>query len=313
MTQSPQDRERLERLLGGPELANFRAKLRARFERRSSTSVITLTHIKSRERETLTGLLGRRPRDASSIRVSLLELDDALARANLANNLRHALELIDGPNADRVAERSERERAWAQAFALPRHRRLCTLLERNGARGLIKRLAGGDPRVALELLRATEHVLTALPLHGKPRSQLAAETLADAHALDTSRPVATIVLACLRTEDNERPRDTWATVGILVNELAKPVLVLNLPSEPSSAAGCLAETARTLGEPAALTLRALLRGDPRWCVRDRDVIVCENANVLAIAADRLGARAAPLVCTDGMPSASQRTLLRQLA
>jgi uncharacterized protein (TIGR02679 family) len=35
--------------------------------------------------------------------------------------------------------------------------------------------------------------------------------------------------------------------------------------------------------------------------------------LVAIAANLLGASCAPLVCTDGMPSASQRTLLSQLS
>jgi uncharacterized protein (TIGR02679 family) len=43
------------------------------------------------------------------------------------------------------------------------------------------------------------------------------------------------------------------------------------------------------------------------------VFVCENPNIVAIAADRLGAACAPLACTDGMPSAAQQTLLAQLA
>lgn len=42
------------------------------------------------------------------------------------------------------------------------------------------------------------------------------------------------------------------------------------------------------------------------------VYVCENPNVVSIAADRLGAGCAPLVCTDGMPAAAQRVLLNQL-
>ena len=46
---------------------------------------------------------------------------------------------------------------------------------------------------------------------------------------------------------------------------------------------------------------------------DQAVFVCENPNLVAIAADRLGVRCAPLVCTDGMPGAAQRTLLSQLA
>jgi uncharacterized protein (TIGR02679 family) len=57
----------------------------------------------------------------------------------------------------------------------------------------------------------------------------------------------------------------------------------------------------------------LLRSPPVWTVADREIYICENPNLLAIAADQLGARCAPLVCTDGMPSAAQRTLLTMLA
>jgi uncharacterized protein (TIGR02679 family) len=52
---------------------------------------------------------------------------------------------------------------------------------------------------------------------------------------------------------------------------------------------------------------------PRWEVAGRTVFVCENPNVVAIAADALGKACAPLVCTDGMPAAAQRALLKQLA
>jgi uncharacterized protein (TIGR02679 family) len=44
----------------------------------------------------------------------------------------------------------------------------------------------------------------------------------------------------------------------------------------------------------------------------RKVYVCENPNLLAIAADRWGPDCAPLVCTEGMPAAAQRCLLVQL-
>ena len=67
------------------------------------------------------------------------------------------------------------------------------------------------------------------------------------------------------------------------------------------------------GEPVHLSLRSLLRRPPTWHVAQRDVFVCENPNIVAIAADRLGAACAPLACTDGMPSAAQQTLLAQLA
>ena len=94
---------------------------------------------------------------------------------------------------------------------------------------------------------------------------------------------------------------------MLVNELARPALVLNLPALGRS--GSL----WTAGEPAYLSLRLLLRAQPQWSVRDKPVFVCENPNLLAIAADRLGAHCAPMVCTEGMPGAAQRTLLTQLA
>jgi uncharacterized protein (TIGR02679 family) len=119
-------------------------------------------------------------------------------------------------------------------------------------------------------------------------------------------------MAALRQEE-ERERETWARAGVLVNELAAPALVLNLPAAPTPGLGALVEAARAAGLPIHLSLRALLRGSSTWHVAGRDVFVCENANLVAIAAERLGPACAPLVCTDGMPSASQRTLLSQLA
>ena len=67
------------------------------------------------------------------------------------------------------------------------------------------------------------------------------------------------------------------------------------------------------GEPVHLSLRRLLRRPPPWDVAGREVFVCENPNIVAIAADRLGTTCAPLACTDGMPFAAQQTLLAQLA
>jgi uncharacterized protein (TIGR02679 family) len=120
------------------------------------------------------------------------------------------------------------------------------------------------------------------------------------------------VLAVLRGEEEEYDRDTWARAGVLVNELAAPVLVLNMPAVSDTPAGRLAQAACELGTPLHLSLRMLLRPAPTWRVGGSDVFVCENPNVVAIASDRYGARCAPLVCTDGMPSASQLVLLQQL-
>ena len=104
---------------------------------------------------------------------------------------------------------------------------------------------------------------------------------------------------------SERDRDLWAKAGVLVNELARPALFLNLPQRNAESRGH--------GEPVYASLRSLLRSPPPWNVADRKVYVCENPNLVAIAADRWGSDCAPLVCTDGMPAAAQRCLLSQLA
>lgn len=309
---SDDPRARLERLLGGEALAPLRMRLRRRFEAGSHNDVFTVAGLLPDERRALEGLLARPARDARSLRLSIAELDAALARAGLAGSLREALTRLDGPIHDRAAERAARLAGWDAAFDACDAPRLASLVAHSTGRGLVKRLARDDPGRGGDLLRATEQVLQRLPQPGVPLSHLAAETLGDAHALDEGRPVATLVLAVLRGGGAERPREVWAAHGVLVGELAAPALALNLAAHIGTAAGALAEQARTLGEPVHLSLRSLLRAPPCWLLRDCMVYVCENPAVVAMAADRLGTAAAPLVCTDGMPSAAQRTLLAQL-
>jgi uncharacterized protein (TIGR02679 family) len=163
-----------------------------------------------------------------------------------------------------------------------------------------------------------------LPANGVTRSQLAAEVLGDAHALDDGEALATLVLAVRRwlafrvhtdtptrsasdgdaQQIPERARDIWAAAGVLVNELARPALFLNLPMKGNHD--------RRRGEPTYASLRSLLRSPAHWDLAQRKVYVCENPNLLAIAADRWGPDCAPLVCTEGMPAAAQRCLLVQL-
>jgi uncharacterized protein (TIGR02679 family) len=180
--------------------------------------------------------------------------------------------------------------------------------------GLLKRLSGGEAVAADDLCRQVESVLGRLPAAGLTRAQLAADVLGDAHALDTGRAVGTLLLAVCRqtkeddpiqtTLDSESARDVWARMGVLVNELARPAMFLNLPAR---------DIAHPIpGEPDYLSLRRLLRHPPAWDVAGRTVHVCENPNLLAIAADARGPACPPMVCTDGMPAAAQRALLTQL-
>lgn len=327
---------RLHTLLGGDALSALRLRLRRHFERAEPDAppgLLRLGSLSAAEREALALLTGRPPRDAKSIQIDIELLDATLRDAGIAGSLRAALEQIDGPVVHLASVRAAAEASWSAVVAACPHPALAGYLQMPAALGLLKRLARQDVSAAARLLEAAGAVLHRLPATGLARAQLTAETLGNAHALDSGQATATLVLAAWRqsekappglddSDDNspgatpddkpddspdERARDVWARAGVLVNELARPALLLNLPVQAGEAPVCMA------GEPGYLSLRRLLRTPPQWAVAGMTVFVCENPNLVAIAADRLGVRCAALACTDGMPSAAQRTLLAQLA
>lgn len=324
---------RLQSLLGGPALAGLRLRLRKRFARLLSDTpppALRIGSLSPVEYEALAVLTGRRPSQAQSLQLDLAAIDARLREAGIADSLRDALERLDGPIENTASARAEQHTQWSAVSKACHDPALTNYLQKPQAFGLLKRLARQDPLAASQLLERAQAVLSRIPASGVPRAQLAAETLGNAHALDNGQATATLVLAVLRQRDrtvmpgtrtdtqaqaddaaspeqrDESTRETWARAGILVNELARPVLFLNLPM--------LAEAANVNpeGEPGYLSLRRLLRAPPAWAVNERTVYVCENPNLVAIAADLLGEHSAPLVCTDGMPAAAQRTLLDQL-
>lgn len=322
---------RLQRLLGEPALAALRQRLRRRFEQideEQTLSSIQLNNLDPVEYSALCQLTARPSRIARSMTLDIADLDARLRSAGLANSLQDALEQLDGPIVAKARLRKMLSAQWL-ALASPAASEGSPLLgawllNTATSMSLLKRL-GRDPLRAKQLLVAADRVLRRLPVEGLPRSQLAAETLGDAHALDAGRPVATLVLAAWRLHERtrasledeaatdtvggteERLREVWSRAGVLVNELARPALFLNLPVAPDAPRAWLP------GEPGYLSLRQLLRKPYSWQVNGRNVYVCENPNIVAIVADRLGADSAPLVCTDGMPAAAQRILLDQLS
>jgi len=321
---------RLQRLLGGEALAHLRRRLRGSFERADPLTPPTelrIGDLSPQEHLALAALTGRAPRTANSMRIDIDALDAALRNAGLAASLRDALERLDGPIVHGAAVRAAAQTRWRAVAAGCSNGALAQWLHSAAGLGILKRLAAQDADAAQRLCHRAQAVLQRLPASGVPRSELAALALGDAHALDAGQPTATLVLAALRQAQalsaagmpndekagaaavdlpEERARDTWARAGVLVNELARPALCLNLPVQGDPA------TLAALGEPAYASLRRLLRAPPAWAVAGREVFVCENPNLLAIAADRLGSHCAPLVCTEGMPAAAQRCLMAQL-
>lgn len=316
---SPPTDNRLHALLGGDTLAGLRRRLRRYFERldpAASPAPLRLSSLLPEEREALAVLVGRPPSHSQSIRIDVAALDVTLRDAGLAGSLREALELIDGPITNRAAALAQAQSAWSSVVASCSHPALMMYLRSPASLGILKRLARNDAADALQLLKRAELVLRRLPAGGLPRAQLAAETLGNSHALDNGQATATLVLGAwrqphaestdLEEAGDESLRTLWARAGVAVNELAKPALTLNLPGKNDS------RYRGTSGEPAYFSLRQLLRAPPEWEVAEVQVFVCENPNLVAIAADALGTLCRPLICTDGAPAAAQRTLLTQL-
>ena len=324
------DRERLNRLLGDPELAWLLDRVRRRIELGQPTRG-TIVHRPATpaERGAVARLFGRPPRAGRGLSVSLDELDGLLRLSGVhEGGLEEAVLTLTGPvtvRADRIADE---QRAWAEAFtqieaAGAGRAELAAWVDRIRASGVVKRLAGGSPTTGRALLDALASVVAALPTSaGESLSAFAARVTGRAHALDDGSPLGTLALGAARALAGLEPpgpdesaadarREAWAAVGVLCDELSSIVLTLALPGDASATGGVLT-AAGANSEPVWLTLRQLVRAPPQWHGID-SVLVVENPSVVALAADALGARCPPIVCTNGQPRAATMLLLRLLA
>lgn len=316
---SPRDRDRLARLLGGPELAWFVDRVRRRMARDEPlTGPVTLSDPTPAQREAAERLLGRAPGAGRSLRIRLDAVDAVLRRSGAGpDGLAAAVTALTGP-VPRLAEvREQEEHAWREAYApldtLTRAVRpeLAPWADRLRGDGLVRRLAR-TPQAAKRLLDDMAEALRRLP--AEPAVSLpvfAADAFGDAHALDDGTPLATLVLSGVRALTGfpdgtgaEWRREAWASAGLLKDALSSTVLTLGLRGTPPL------DWAAGTGEPAVLTLRQLAHLPPRTA--PAAVHVCENPAVLGAAADSLGAVSPPLVCLQGQPSAAALTLLRHL-
>lgn len=318
----------LRATLGDPALARLLAALRRRAELgRPLSGALTLGDATPAERQALDTLLGRPATRGDSLRVDLDFLAETLADAGLCASLREALEALGGPIHERRAEADRAAAAWEQIHieartALAPLPVLEEWLSALFATGTLKRLAG-DPARAGGLLRDITRLVAALPAAAEPLAGFAARLFGDAHALDAGSPLATLAVRAAASlggvpafeDDAEGRREAWASVGVLCDELSTPALVLNLPALGDTPAARLLRAATAEAEPLHLSLRHLslwpLSTDP--ALAGLDIFICENPTIVALAARRLGARCAPLVCVNGQFATPAKTLLRQLA
>ena len=300
------DRERLNRLLGDPELAWVVGRARRRIEfGQPMCGTITQRSATPAERDAVARLFGRPPRAARGLTVSLDELDALLRRSGIhEGGLADAVTTLTGPITARTDRIADQERAWAGAFkridaASAGRAELAEWLVRIRTSGVVKRLAGGSPAAGRDLLDAVASLVVALPRPGgESLSAFAAHITGRAHALDEGSPLGTLALGAARAlagleapgpdeSPAEARREAWAAVGVLCDELSSIVLTLGLPGDASDT-GRLLAAAGAAGEPLWLTLRQLVRTPPQWHGIDA-VVVVENPRL----ADRLHERSTP--------------------
>lgn len=327
------DLSRLKRLFDKPELVQLMDRLQARFERGNDNPTLTISNPELAERKAIASLLGRPIGSGRSIRVSLINLEELIQRAELAPDLRSAVERLRGPLKNLALEKTTQRQTWQAVFETIEREAtqlgIKTWLDKLRQDGLLKRLSKDDPRSATTLLHHAMAIIRQLPGQGQTLSTLAANTLGDAHALDIGRPVATLVKRALKQAEQiassenfskvpnnnlqESERELWASAGILVGgAITSTVLILNLPVAGNSFTSNIIQQATQHGQPLWLTLRQLVRDSIQWQVASQTIYICENPAVVAEAADQLGTDCAPLVCTYGQPRAALNHLLSQL-
>ena len=143
---------------------------------------------------------------------------------------------------------------------------------------------------------------------------LAAQITGDTKALNHGTTLATLILRALALRASvSRPasaaerRELWDLSGVIVDDLASRVLVLNVTAEGDGLAEWLTGAAR-YGTPFQVTLHQLVTHPIR--LRLPRIFVCENPAVLRRACEELGPASPPVICTEGRPSTAFHRLAR---
>ncbi|MEU0155864.1 TIGR02679 family protein [Micromonospora fulviviridis] len=276
-------------------------------------ATVTLAAPTDDERLVIIGITGtHRSATASRLSVRLAEVDEYLRAAHgvgLADVL-----TVTAPLRNRPADLKREAVARDAVLALANDGRHATAawytewldgLRRDGT--LTRVVRTGLP------FQDVIRVLDALPAADEPMPVFADRVLDDTKAL-TEGPLRGLVLRALAAwqqtalpVDGEQERTLWESVGLVPDDLASQVLVLNMPATGGLLGRWLTEAAQA-GVPMRVTLHQL-RLAPLTMTGD-EVHVCENPAVLRAAAVALGAQAPPLICTEGVPSVAVHTLLR---
>jgi len=276
---------------------------------------VSVSHPTDAERRAIIGITGQyRDTQAARVSVRLADLNTAVREAT-GRDLAELLAELGGPLRNCPAERSTlagaRDAAVRAAEASPLHascgwyRDWLAEIVRDGS--LTKLIRQGEQARLGQAAGVLEHLARRA---GAPvlLPELAADVTGDTKALSHGTLLATLVLRALavktglgRPRTAEERRGLWEAGDVVVDDLASRVLVLNMSGEGLGLAEWLAGAAR-LGVPFYVTLHQLMTLPLQ--LNGALVHVCENPAVLRRAAAELGPGSAPLICTEGRPSAA---------
>jgi len=317
-TKVAQDVVRKLKRYAGPEYKSLLNAARKSLESTGGdlTRTVTVKTPDDRERRAIIGITGQyRPEGVSVLAVRLEVLDQAI-REDTGYGLTYLLETLGPSLKNRPAERHRlamgreaavrsaedsflSEKGWFQSW-----------LAELAADGTLTRLVNSAETGQLgHATRVLEWVQQRNELKAAPAqlAELAATITGDTKALNHGTTLATLVLRALafrlgadRPKTTEERRDLWDRNGVIVDDLASRVLVLNLAADGDGLGEWLT-SAKAHGMPFYVTLHQLVTM-PVTITQPGRVYVCENPAVLRRAAAELGAAARPLICTEGQPS-----------
>lgn len=305
----------------GPEYGRLLTAVRRSLERTGGqlTGQVTVSQPTDEERRALIGLTGQhRPPGVGRIAVSLASLDETVFVAT-GQRLPDLVVAVHGrPLRNRPDERARSDIARAQALAAakasPLHAECAWFrrwLEEIGPT-ITKMVNQRTTRRLLDAVRVLEMIESSSDSLLLP--MLAEAATGDTKALGRGTPTATLVLRALaiRAGDampvsSDDIRQLWDDSGVVMDDLASRVLVLNLPADGDGLGEWLSGAA-TYGTPFQVTLQQLLAHPISITVAR--AFICENPAVLRRAAQQLSRDCPPMLCTEGRPSAAFHRLAR---
>ncbi|WP_431870026.1 TIGR02679 family protein [Nocardiopsis eucommiae] len=309
----------------GPRLSTLLTRSHKELAKRDGalSGGFTLKDLNVHEAQNIRSFLGTEPgRRPDQVKVQLEHLD-TVVRRGYGLGLLELFDALGEPVRFRSQLRREaedlRERILAPALASPLHDQAwfrAWIEHRNTQSAVSQRVTAGDTESFAHAVR----VLEAVEAHGSLRGgsgisplllqNLAVGVTGDTKALNNRTALSRLVLPALAARrgttrpdesDAEECRALWEENDVVQDDLASRVLVLNLPADGRVLGSWLTEAAEH-GVPLQVTLHQLVRFPP---VPTSPVIhVCENPAVLRRAAGELGTASAPLICTEGWPSAA---------